>query len=252
MLVSIDQQIFVTAKRYEQIRSFNQKGLHYHLNDTTGSLSPPCAGNTTIPPMEQLTWPEPFMQSYKFLGVNKVNQKNCNHFFARPVTIDGIAYQMDVWTSVANDYPCQIAMQDISEQITTTWAFDGFDKFIPPSSQLCYAAKIQCPQANWTCNVKKGASNSALSSALGWVCGNQDCSPIQPGGSHFQPNTLMDHCNWAFNEYFTTWKMQQGYGACSFNGVAELVPPANQTLSRPTRPFYKSSAGYFSVDLVCD
>jgi hypothetical protein len=43
------------------------------------------------------------------------------------------------------------------------------------------------------------------------------------GGAHFEPNTLLDHCDWVFDHYFQKYKMDLGLEACDWNGVAELV-----------------------------
>jgi len=141
-------------------------------------------------------------------------------------------YQLDVWTDTVSGYPCQISAQRISDQKTTTFAFDGFNTIIPPSAKLCIAAKMQCAQRDWECHAKKTATPNALSAALGWVCSNQDCSPINPGGKNYLPNTLVDHCNWAFTTYFRAYKMDQGYSACDFSGNAELVPPNTTRVER--------------------
>jgi hypothetical protein len=55
------------------------------------------------------------------------------------------------------------------------------------------------------------------------VCGVENCAPINPGGSHYYPNTLKDHCNWAFNTYYLANRLGGGSGACNFGGSAILV-----------------------------
>jgi len=187
-----------------------KQGLQFHLNDTANprTKDPPCAGNASYT-LQPITWPKAFLQTNKFLGVVKVNQKSCNHFYARPVRVGQTDYQIDAFMDADNaGIPCQINVLDIAQSTTTTWAFDGFDTVIPqPQAAMCFAAKIQCPQRNWVCNVKKGADEDSVDNALTWVCGNQDCKPIRPGGKFFKPDTLIDHANWAFNAYFQNLKV---------------------------------------------
>jgi len=78
--------------------------------------------------------------------------------------------------------------------------------------------------------LKKNADKVAIINALNYICGpaNIDCSPINQGGDHYLPNDLISHANWAFNEYYQKNKKTGGAGACSFGGIAELVPPTSR------------------------
>lgn len=108
--------------------------------------------------LKAVEWPPEFVSHYSFLAVDQVNGKKCNHFYARPITINGIDYQMDVWTDTAQGknyvgcsdrlgFPCQVSIQDINAGVTTTWAFDGFNNYIPQgSTAACFIPKIQCAQ----------------------------------------------------------------------------------------------------------
>ncbi|KAJ4824399.1 hypothetical protein Tsubulata_036116, partial [Turnera subulata] len=54
-------------------------------------------------------------------------------------------------------------------------------------------------KAMW-CVPKDGASNAQLQSSLDYACGQGiDCSPIQPGGACFEPNSLAAHAAYAMN-----------------------------------------------------
>jgi len=70
------------------------------------------------------------------------------------------------------------------------------------------------------------------------VCsaGLVDCTPINPGGAHFEPDTIYAHCDWAFDQYYQANKDIQGVAACDFSGSAELVPPSSPPQKRANRP----------------
>jgi hypothetical protein len=77
------------------------------------------------------------------------------------------------------------------------------------------------------CVARSNISDTALQSSLDWVCGtnpNQgqvNCGPINQGGSCYDPNTLKNHCDWAFNAYFQ--RMNATAAACDFQGAAMQV-----------------------------
>jgi len=136
----------------------------------------------------------------------------------------------------------------------TTWAFDGFGPTIPPEAiNQCSAPKLLCQETNWMCLSKPGTDNGKLQSAIQWVCDptHLDCSPINPGGAHYLPNTLLDHCNWAFNAYYVKYRSTQGVGACDFGGIAQIVPPnGTVTTSNPIRTVMFTDV--FSNDIICE
>lgn len=212
-------------------------GARYHLdllkptNLTCGSTTP-LKEKTLVP----LTWPDEYLQRAVFLGIDKVGQLNCNHFFAPKINVGGRFVMFDVWTSIEKGYPCQIGLFEVDSPIHWTWAFDGFQSPIPDPAMVCTQARTSCAQKDFVCVAKRSASTQQLEGALSWVCGNAiDCSPISEGGSNFEPNTLLDHCDWAFNTYYQKNK-NQGEAACNFGGSAELVPPKNTTRSLRPRP----------------
>ncbi|MBA0564511.1 hypothetical protein Golob_009448 [Gossypium lobatum] len=73
------------------------------------------------------------------------------------------------------------------------------------------------------CIASSQASNSALQNALDWACGQgkADCSAIQPGQRCFQPDTLVSHASFAFNNYYQ--KNGATDDACSFGGTGIKV-----------------------------
>jgi len=206
-------------------------GYHYTVTDATGVFSPnpPCTNSTKLPEaLVSPQYPKDFLSTAKYLGVVKVNQKSCYHFYAPSVYGGGmVEFQMDLFSD-ADGFPCQISIQNKDDSSILTWAFDGFSQNIPPNTP-CDVPLLLCGERSYTCQANPKAKKSDLESALGWVCGVQDCSPINPGGAHYYPNTLEAHCTWAFTNYYINNRLQQGSGACNFNGNAILAPPTNSS-----------------------
>lgn len=86
------------------------------------------------------------------------------------------------------------------------------------------AAVTAANSSNCTCI--PSAKDADLISALSWVCGpgKVDCSAINPGGSHFNPNDAVDHANYAFNAFYQAHK-SDGFETCFFGGNAYVKPP---------------------------
>jgi len=231
------------------------KGFHYRVNDTAGGQgqNPPCAASVKTGAFPVLTWSQDFVDKAQYLGQDHVNDEYCDHFYMRPIPIGNLPYQLDIWTSTGDQFPCQISVQNIGSPIyITTWSFTGFKPNIPIDIGVAAFAKIQCSQQNWICQAVSNASFTVLLNALNYACSYIDCAPIQPGGSYYYPNTIVDHCNWAFNQYYQTYKINQGYNACVFGGVAVLVPPSElltngvNNLSSPFPP-----PPLYALDLMC-
>ncbi|XP_061365694.1 major pollen allergen Ole e 10-like [Gastrolobium bilobum] len=70
------------------------------------------------------------------------------------------------------------------------------------------------------CVALAGVSQADLQNALDWVCRpeNVDCKPIKIGGSCFEPDTLLSHASYAFNNYYQT--NGNSDVACNFGGTA--------------------------------
>jgi len=207
-------------------------GFHYRVNDTTGDNSK-C--DIMVPlndgPIATWSWPVGLREQAKYLGTDHVAQKDCDHYLALNFQVSGIMLQMDVWVANDTGFPCQIHVFEINAnpRIHFNWAFDGFSDVIPPEAIICSAPEVVCAKQDWTCDAIAGSDQDDLGAALQWVCGpnNVNCDPLNPGGANFQPNTVLDHCNWAFNSYFQKYKAQSGEAACQFQGVGHLVPPKN-------------------------
>jgi hypothetical protein len=233
-------------------------GKHYELDSTTPGVT--CSSTIDIENnLALITYPAEYLAAAVFFGIDRVNQKECNHFVATNIVIDDKNVQMDVWTSTDGNFPCQISVtdEDSTPRTITTWAFDGFGMVIPLDAvNQCMAAKLICAQPNWLCHPTAGATDQQLLPALNWVCDPTllDCSPIAPGGEFYFPNTPRDHAKWAFNAYYLKNRSTQGPAACSFGGLGEIVPPPTQFLSQryglgsnSTRTFLQ-----FSHDLTCE
>jgi len=89
-----------------------------------------------------------------------------------------------------------------------------------------------CDQTCRKCQVKQGTNDTATQAALDMACGADfvgDCSDIQPGGTHYMPNTVTAHANWAMNQYYQAYRcpyvpgQTNVYTPCDFGGVAETV-----------------------------
>ncbi|MBA0557879.1 hypothetical protein Golob_014921, partial [Gossypium lobatum] len=59
------------------------------------------------------------------------------------------------------------------------------------------------PTATIWCVPKAGISDAQLQLSLDYACGQGiNCSPIQPGGACFEPNTVASHAAYAMNLYY--------------------------------------------------
>ncbi|CAA7388381.1 unnamed protein product [Spirodela intermedia] len=87
------------------------------------------------------------------------------------------------------------------------------------SSLLCALSSSSGGQS-W-CVARAGAMEAAVQAGLDYACGGgADCTPIQPAGSCFNPNTLRDHASYAFSSYY---QRNPSPISCDFGGTAAIV-----------------------------
>ncbi|PUZ55686.1 hypothetical protein GQ55_5G232600 [Panicum hallii var. hallii] len=106
------------------------------------------------------------------------------------------------------------------------------------------------------CVASQSANPTALQVALDYACGyGADCSPIQQGGSCFNPDTVHDHASYAFNSYYqknpaptscdfggtaTITNTDPSSGSCQYpsssGGAQTMMPPPSPTTLPPTVP----------------
>ncbi|KAK9066584.1 hypothetical protein SSX86_013907 [Deinandra increscens subsp. villosa] len=85
------------------------------------------------------------------------------------------------------------------------------------------------------CVCKKGGNDKVLQMALDYACGNgADCTQTHQGGKCYNPDTVLDHCNYAVNSYFQA--KSQAPGSCDFNGAAMVTTtdPSSNGCSYPS------------------
>uniref|UniRef100_A0ACD6A0U8 Uncharacterized protein n=2 Tax=Avena sativa TaxID=4498 RepID=A0ACD6A0U8_AVESA len=76
------------------------------------------------------------------------------------------------------------------------------------------------------CVAKNNAEDGALQSAIDWACGpngGADCRAIQQGGACYEPQDLLAHASYAFNDYFLRSGGAASPAACDFSGAAALI-----------------------------
>eukprot|EP01130_Rhizamoeba_saxonica_P001598 TRINITY_DN1145_c0_g1_i4.p1 TRINITY_DN1145_c0_g1~~TRINITY_DN1145_c0_g1_i4.p1 ORF type:complete len:262 (+),score=43.82 TRINITY_DN1145_c0_g1_i4:91-876(+) len=231
-----DLVIIVTIKQCVYLGvCINPQGQHLYLNNTEGIASE-CSITKIEETFTKIVYPSDFVSRAKYLGVDEVAFLECDHFYAQNVRLDnGRSVDIDAWvTQSSTAVPCQISVTDKAASTVTVWAFDGFTEYVPETANAkCGQILYSCIEDNYVCQVKEDADMNEVYHALSWVCsdGKVDCTPIRPGGSRFYPDTLVDHANWAYNEYYQRVKKQQGPGACSFGHTAHLVDPDSQVVN---------------------
>ncbi|KAG8483331.1 hypothetical protein CXB51_022525 [Gossypium anomalum] len=78
------------------------------------------------------------------------------------------------------------------------------------------------PTATIWCVPKAGISDAQLQSSLDYACGQGiNCSPIQPGGACFEPNTVASHAAYAMNLYYQN--SAKNPWNCDFSQTATLT-----------------------------
>ncbi|OIW21114.1 hypothetical protein TanjilG_29770 [Lupinus angustifolius] len=72
------------------------------------------------------------------------------------------------------------------------------------------------------CVAKSSVPEPIIQEAMDYAClSGADCSPIQPNGPCFEPNTVFAHASYAFNSLWQRTKAAGG--TCAFGGIAVLI-----------------------------
>lgn len=67
-------------------------------------------------------------------------------------------------------------------------------------------------------------SDSLLQEIIDRLCGQLDCKEIQPGGSCFDPNTLLDHASYVIDlNYHTNGECDINYATPAINDPCKLL-----------------------------
>lgn len=102
-------------------------------------------------------------------------------------------------------------------------AFGLFKTDLSMSYDVGLAKSSPAPStsAGW-CVPKGGISDAQLQANVDYACSQDiDCSPIQPGGACFEPNTIASHAAFAMNLYYQTFGRNQWN--CDFSHTATLT-----------------------------
>ncbi|CAN1283133.1 Major pollen allergen Ole e 10, partial [Linum perenne] len=85
---------------------------------------------------------------------------------------------------------------------------------------------IQSLQQTW-CIANPLATNEELMANMNYACNHVDCSPIQPGGNCFGPNSLHHHASFVMNLHYQVSGRHDF--DCDFegSGVVSLTDPSN-------------------------
>ncbi|CAN8302180.1 unnamed protein product [Cochlearia groenlandica] len=82
---------------------------------------------------------------------------------------------------------------------------------------------IRNPSALTWCMASPSATDAQLQANIDWACneGNVACVTIQPGGTCFDPNTLISHASFVMNAYYQ--RQGRAKEACDFSNTGKIV-----------------------------
>ncbi|CAN8277479.1 unnamed protein product [Cochlearia groenlandica] len=93
------------------------------------------------------------------------------------------------------------------------------------SSTLINLSSSASSTNNAWCIANRKAADEKLQANIDWICslegGFRDCTPINPGGQCYEPNTMRDHASFVMNLYFQN--LGRTKDQCDFRGTGTIV-----------------------------
>ncbi|KAK4764387.1 hypothetical protein SAY87_013825 [Trapa incisa] len=88
---------------------------------------------------------------------------------------------------------------------------------------LSTSDRVTANSTDGFCVAKLDADADKLQEGLNWVCGPglANCSAIQQGQPCYEPNTVVNHATYAYNDYYQ--RMHSSGGTCDFQDTATLT-----------------------------
>ncbi|KAK8564212.1 hypothetical protein V6N13_005562 [Hibiscus sabdariffa] len=136
----------------------------------------------------------------------------------------GVAYGRDATNLPSpNRVGVQNAFKNTGIEITEGAHHSDLSTFQSQPYNIEFPRKGTNPNGGSWCVASKQAQKLDLQKALDWVCGpgKADCSAIQHGQKCFEPNNLVSHASFAFNDYYK--KHGATAEACNFGGTGIQV-----------------------------
>jgi hypothetical protein len=154
--------------------------------------------------------------------VDRINTSAWTTAYRSDGQIIMLKWNVAVGSNVPMLYTNQTQFVGANRTTTLTTAFEGFKEFGGGFPSQCFISASDCEDAPKVCVANRAVSPDEVQAALSWVCGQENCTAINPGGDHFYPNILYPHADYAFDEWYQTHRTSPS--GCSFNGAAYLVP----------------------------
>ncbi|CAM0943833.1 unnamed protein product [Alopecurus aequalis] len=106
------------------------------------------------------------------------------------------------------------------------WQDNGRNNNAAPAAGGGGGVKATVTPGEAWCVANAMAAEGRLKAALDYACGpgGADCKGIQPGAACFEPNTMVSHASYAFNDYYQ--RKGRSIGTCDFAGAAYVVNQA--------------------------
>jgi len=203
------------------------RGMRLHDPDPT--VQHACTNSTLTGTIVPIPLPAEVLSNYTFVSVVPIDGCETNHFVS--YLKNGDAMDLYFTYHQFTSWPRLIRINETAKKSTTEYDFTAFDEALPTYSyDFCQSGIKNCFNYDtYICHANPYGNQTEMGLSITWICANDwikvDCSPINPGGSEYFPNTLIDHCNWAYAKYYEKWKDPH---ACDFASTGLLTPPKIQ------------------------